>query len=492
MQQFGWYRGYYRPKHILFGAFFIGGFMKNIIFSDVTLSLYSQVDGFNLSFKEKLETARRLQELNVDCIEVCANNSDVADDVLIKTISAVVNKTVIACRVGNSIEDIEKNYSLVSSAKYKRLVVVVPVSAVLMEYYVSKKPKAVLELLGELTKKAKSLCKDVEVVLEDATRAEQAFLLLAISTALENGANIITLSDVAGNTTPLELYDFITNVRQNVPEILNAKLFVQCSDKFSMATANAISSLIAGADGIKTSALPLGIVPSIEKVVSAIEAVSSKNAFAYSINKTAINRIIKQIQQVSAIKSGVLINADYVAEEVIDSNVAYADFVKLIKKRGYDLSVEDYKKVYADFVKLASKKSVNYKELDVMISTTALSVPETYSLLKYSIHSSNVLNTTADIVLKKDNQELSGLSYGDGSVEAAFFALEKIVGRHFELDDFELGAVTEGKEAVGQAIVKLRANGKIYAGRGISTDILGASIKAYINAVNKIVYEEKQ
>ena len=146
--------------------------------------------------------------------------------------------------------------------------------------------------------------------------------------------------------------------------------------------------------------------------------------------------------------------------------------------------------MYSEFLRLSEKKTVNTKDLDAIIATSAMQVPETYSLISFSVNSSNVVAATASVVLSKNSEKMSGLSFGNGPVDAAFLAIESVVGRHFELDDFELGAVTEGKEALGQAIVKLRLNGAIYSGRGVSTDIIGASIRAYVNAINKAVYSE--
>ena len=165
-------------------------------------------------------------------------------------------------------------------------------------------------------------------------------------------------------------------------------------------------------------------------------------------------------------------------------------FNKLIKKRGYELSADDLKKVYVEFTKLVERKSANVNELEVIIANTAMQVVPTYIVKSFSVNSSNVIRSTASVVLEKDGKENYGLSYGNGSVDAAFLAIENVIGRHFELDDFSLGSVTEGREAMGQAIVKLRNNGIIYAGRGVSTDIISAAIKAYVNAINKILFEE--
>ena len=158
---------------------------------------------------------------------------------------------------------------------------------------------------------------------------------------------------------------------------------------------------------------------------------------------------------------------------------------------GYDLSEEDTQRVYAAFKQIADKKEkVSFKELDAIVASCAMQVPATYKLDTYVITSGNTISATAHIKLVHNNDTVEGVYIGDGSIDAAFQAIEKITGCHYELDDFQLQAVTEGREAMGQTVVKLRAGGKVYSGRGISTDIVGAGIQAYLSALNKIVYEE--
>ena len=157
---------------------------------------------------------------------------------------------------------------------------------------------------------------------------------------------------------------------------------------------------------------------------------------------------------------------------------------------GYDLSEEDMHKVYEEFCKVAEKKKVGAKELDAIVASVALQVPPTYKLVSYVINSGNILPASAQIKLDKAGEVMHGVMVGDGPIDAAFKTIEQIITRHFELDDFQIQSITEGKEAMGSALVKLRSNGKLYSGKGISTDIIGASIRAYLNAVNKIVYEE--
>ena len=464
--------------------------MKNIKIIDVSLKDYKK-SGITLSFKEKLEIARNLCELGVDVLELSSLIADKSDEVLIKTVCALVNKSTVSCLAGNTIESVEKTYSLISGAKKKRLLISIPVSPVQMEYYTSKKPKAVIELLATLTEKAASLCSEVEVSLEDSTRAEKGFLYQAIKTAIVSGAKVITVNDIAGVMLPEEFCSFISELYQNVPELSSVELNVECSNTFSLATASYITVINCGAIGVKLSALGVSSLPEIENFASVIDVVGAKNGISCGINKTAIHRTVGRIKQMANhVRETVLDNVIGDTAENLNKNITQNALGKLIKKLGYDLSAEDLTKVYAEFKNLSNRKEVNTKELDVVIASVALQVPATYTLDSFVVNSSNVLSATASIVLVKDGEKISGLSYGNGAVDASFMALEKVIGRHFELDDFAISAVTEGKEAMGEAVVKLRANGKIYSGRGVSTDVIGASIRAYVNAVNKVVYEE--
>ena len=156
-----------------------------------------------------------------------------------------------------------------------------------------------------------------------------------------------------------------------------------------------------------------------------------------------------------------------------------------------ECSEEDNAKVYEEFLRVADKKNVGAKELDAIVASVALQVPATYKLQSYVINNGNIITASAQVTLTKGDKQMQGISNGDGPIDAAFVAIESITGCHYELDDFQLQAVTEGREAMGQTIVKLRSGGKVYSGRGISTDIVGAGIGAYLSALNKIIYEEE-
>ena len=174
-----------------------------------------------------------------------------------------------------------------------------------------------------------------------------------------------------------------------------------------------------------------------------------------------------------------------------DDTADIAKVSKAIVTLGYELSEDDTSKVFEAFKNVSGKKQVGAKELDALIATVAHQVPPTYRVQSYVLNSGNLISSTANIVLEKGSRTLKAVGMGDGPVDAAFRTIEQIIGHHYELDDFQIQSVTEGREAMGEALVKLRSNGKLYSGKGISTDIIGASIIAYVNALNKIVYEEE-
>ena len=463
--------------------------MKNIKVCDLSLRSVNG-NGVSLTFKEKLEIAKKLEELGVDAIELGPVAEDKTEETLIKTICTCVKNTTVSCVVGLNEKSIERSYKLISSAKSKRLTLSLPVSDVQMEYFLKKKPKAVLELLPKMLEKCTSFCDNVEVSFEDATRADIGFLKQLVAIAIKGGAKSITLSDLSGIMLPRDTEEFLNNISKDVPEIDNVDLYVSVNDCMGMALSDVFSAIYAGADGIKVSSTDKSGV-NLDNFVAMINAVGLKNGYDVKINKTAIGRILKQIEQMSVGKSSKATYENVVVDndQQIVKNFSVTALGNLIKKRGYDLSSEDVSKVCEAVKRIASKKDVSLKELDVIIATTAMQVNETYGLVNFSVQTSNNNASIASVTLVKDKKEISGLSYGNGPVDAAFLAIETVIGRHFDLDDFQMSAITEGKGAMAQTLVKLRHNGKVYSGSGVSTDIVASSIRAYISALNKIIYE---
>ena len=462
--------------------------MKKVLISDETLRTLAR-ENVSLSFKEKLEIFKSLNELGVDFVEFPCVLGNKTEEMLIKTACALNGNSGIAVVSGNTEEEVEKSFALISGANNKKLIVSIPVSPVQMEYQLAKKPKAVLELLGTLVKKASSICENVEAELFDGTRAEPEFLAKAVETAINCGAKTVTVYDEQGVCLTEAVKKMISELYSAVPSLKDVNLFVRFSDAFSLGVSAIFDAIGSGADGVKLSASNLSDTPEFIKTVKALDEIGSKKGVSIGVNKTALIRIAGKVNDLLSKRESVF-TASPEADEKLPENLTLESLSEILKKRGYVLDGDELKTVYKELQRISEKKAVNYKELDVVISNSILQVPPTYELVKFSVASSNVLPATASVVIKKAGTELYGLSFGNGSVDAAFLALESVLGRHFELDGFELGAVTEGKEAMAVAYVSLRNQGKIYSGRGVSTDIVGASIRAYINALNKIVYEE--
>ena len=340
------------------------------------------------------------------------------------------------------------------------------------------------------------LCDDVEFIAQDATRSEPAMLQNAINAAMEAGATTITVCDTAGTMLPEEFSEFIHILYKHIPELRCVNLGVYCANTLSMADACCIAAAGQGATEIKTAAYALDTA-SLSNVARIINAKGDCYDVKCNLQITQLSRIISQIDRIchagrsktSPLNNGV--REDSGNFLTIHDDIAAVS--KAVEHLGYDLSEEDAAKVYEAFRNIASKKEqVSEKELDAIVASAAMQVPPTYVLDSYIINAGNTIAATAHLKLHKKDTVLEGVSVGDGPIDAAFLAIEQITGRHYELDDFQIQSVTEGREAMGQTVVKLRSGGKVHSGRGISTDIVGASIRAYISALNKIVYEEEE
>ncbi len=462
--------------------------MKNIYISDITLR--EDAKNSSLSFKEKIQIAKQLDKLNIDVIEAPAITKGKTDVLYLHTIAPVVKNSVISCTAQLTVESIESTYDAIKAAQKPRLHIMVPVSTVGMEYICHKKPKGVLDMITELTAKAKSLCNDVEVSFMDATRAEADFLYQAVSAAIKSGATVVTMCDSAGTMLPMEFEAFILGITQNVEGISDVTLSVECSDQMAMAVACAISCINAGVTQIKTTMVS-NTCPSLASVAKTFRAKGDSLGVATSINMTILENSIKRMSFASSNTVAFELGSDVYDDEFkLKSTDDIKTLAAVVAKMGYDLSKEDTKNVYDEFVKLSKNKPVGAKEIDAIIASVAMQVAPTYKLNYYVVNSGNKITSTAQVELEHMGEAKQGFCIGDGPVDAAFRAIEQITGSHYELDDYQVQAVTEGRDSMGSAIIKLRSGGKLYSGKGISTDVIEASINAYINALNKICFEE--
>ena len=461
--------------------------MKRVIISDITLKKISESRDVSLLFREKSAIASCADKIGADVIEIPAVKSPREDKIIYKTIAQNVQNAVFAIPVGFTAEDVAVAWECVQDAQKPRLQIELPVSTIQMEYTYHVKQAKMLEKIAELIKAAKALCSDVEFSALDATRADKDFLIAAVKEAEACGADIVTICDDAGVSTPDDIADMVSSVKSAV----SIPVFVQVSDRINMAVASAFSAIKCGADGVKCAMAGKNALLTGE-ISDAINACGTQIEAEINLNNTKIHASIDDM--LSSINHEDYESNNAVSEKkkiLLDTDSTVAQVSQAAAVLGYELSDSDIGNVYKATKHICEKKgAVGYKEFEAIIASNAMQAPSTYHFETYTTTSSNVSSSMSQVTLKCDDEIICGVSNGDGPIDSAFRAIEQCIGHHYELDDFQVQSVTEGKEALGSALVRLRNNGKLYSGNGISTDIVSASIRAYINALNKIVFEE--
>ena len=460
--------------------------MKKIIVSDYTLKELCTKDGSQLLFREKLSVALSISRYGADVIELPPVKKAKEDSVVYKTISESVKNSKILIPVGITGESVKIAAECVKSALHPVLQVSLPVSTVQMEYMYRLKGPKMVETIKTLVSMCRSYSEEVEFEALDATRAEIPFLIECIKAAEEAGATSIALSDDSGEMMGDEIGAFVSEVKKET----KLPLIIKVSDHLSMGVSDALFALKAGADGIKCS-ITGGSALSTDDFASALRAKGDKIGVRSSLKFTEIHSDIETLLKSMQKSVKEEENATLDGAVFLDSSSTQEEVSEAVKALGYDLDGDDDKKVYDAVKRLTEKKSsIGAKELEAVVASSAMQVPATYTLKSYVSTISNMVNAVSNVILEDENGTLSGVATGDGPIDSAFKAIETCIGHHYELDDFQIQAVTEGKEALGSALVRLRSSGRLYSGNGLSTDICGASIRAYINALNKIAYEE--
>ena len=466
---------------------------RKIFVSDITMKLADGEISNTLSFRQKIELAKLLDRLGLSVVETSPIQRGKSDVLLLKSLASAVRSSVLAVPVDIARpESVEETWNALQDAVHPRLQVAVPVSTVQMEYLCHKKPAAILQTIADLVKRCAACCSDVEFVAEDFGRSDKEFLMDAIRTAVESGATLVTIYDTAGKLFDYECYESTRWLREFLPE--HVRLGVWCSNEMFMADACSIAAVRAGADEVKTT--PYGnTTAALKRFVKILSTKADVCQARCDVKLTELQRVVEQIKAVCEADRRKPVRTQEDAADRSELLLTVHDdresVLRVIEKLGYELSEEDATKVYDAFRSLAAKtETVEAKELDAIVATVAFQAPPTYRLESYLVNSGNVISSICHLRLCKDGAPLETVCVGDGPVDAAFQAINQAVGCKYELDDFQLQSVTEGREAMGGAVVRLRHEGKLHSGRGISRDIVEASIMAYLNAVNKIVFEE--
>ena len=469
--------------------------MFDIIISDISLRESEQVHAARLSFKEKLETAKLLEKLRIDVIETGYVCDSPADAVFIRTLASTIENSAVCVPVTLDKSSVDRTWDALSKARKPRLNIIVPTSTVQLEYGQQIKAEAVAPLVSEITAYCSSLCPDVEFTAVDSVRSEPEFLGSVLKAAIAAGAKTITLCDSVGELLPDELSEFVSSVYKSVPELCGVTLSLHCRDSLGLASAAALSGLKSGARQIKVSSGTASGTLSLEQFLNVIKIRGETLGISSGINVTALQRTSSQLAALAGVGGAGRTQADDAGSKTEEAGLSEDTDVDTLRNHiaslGYDVSEDDLDRIFAQFKDIARSKKVVDRDIEALIAETAGQTAPIYQLRNYVINSGNAITATAFIELTRDGAVSKALSAGDGPIDAAFKAAEQVFGAHYELEEFQIQAVTEGREATGDSLIKLRHGGKLYSGRGVSTDIIAASIRAYLSAVNKIVNEER-
>ena len=472
--------------------------MNTLTLIDATLRQLGSQPAAPLNFKEQVEVARQADLLRLDLVETAPLVHGRADVLFLHTIAPLLSHAGLSVPVAPDPAAIRAAWEAVGSAPRAQLNLRLPVSTVQMEYQFHKKAPAMLQVLAACAAAAKEAGAPLEVSLVDATRAEPAFLDQAVQAAAEGGAVAVTLCDDAGEMLPDEFAAFAAHIRDVLPE--GVALGVECSDALGLGAAAAAACIRAGASRLRMATAAGEALPPTVSVGRLLRRKGDVLGASAAIDFTVLEKATRMVELLCDAESHPTAAAESAraaggapAEHLsLHAGATEADVAAAVARIGYDLDPADEKRVFDEFNRIAARKdALSSKDLDAIVAAAALQVPETYALESFVITCGNTVSSMANVRLIRDGAVVAGNAVGNGPVDAAFHSIEDIVGRHFELDDFQIQTVTEGREAMGTAIVKLRSDGGLYSGKGVSTDIVGAAIRAYIDALNKICYDER-
>jgi len=501
--------------------------MKKIIIFDTTLRDGEQSPGASLNPKEKLEIARQLARLKVDIIEAGFPVVSEGDFEAVKKIAGSVKGAAI-CGLARAIrKDIDRAYEALKSSQRPRIHVFLATSPIHMKYKLKKAEDEILKLSFEAVKYARGKVPDIEFSPEDASRTEPAFLFKVVERAINAGATTINIPDTVGYATPEEFAALIRAIKKNVPNVEKAVLSVHCHNDLGMATANSLAAVIGGARQIECTINGIGEragSASLEEIVMAIKTRKDFYRYATCVRSRELyktSRLVSHLTGIMVQPNKAIIGQNAFSHEagihqdgilkkratyeimrpedvgfgqtrlVLGKHSGRHAFNERLKRLSYSLSKDELTKAFARFKELADKKKEVYDDdLRVIVEDEIIRIPITWELeYMHSISGSKTI-PTATIILKKGTKLFEDAGCGDGPVDACYKAIDRITGLKGRLLDYSLRAVTRGKDALGEVAVKVVFKKETISGRGASTDVIEASAKAYLDAVNKFIYRK--
>ncbi|MDY6862000.1 MAG: 2-isopropylmalate synthase [Thermodesulfobacteriota bacterium] len=502
--------------------------MEKIRIFDTTLRDGEQSPGFSMHVSEKIRMAKQLENLRVDTIEAGYPIASKGDFEAVKTIAENIKRCQVAALARTSNDDIKRAWEAVKNGKSPRIHTFISTSDLHLKHQLRKSKEEVLDMAVKAVKQAKSYVEDVEFSAMDATRSSREYLAQIFEAVIDAGAVSINVPDTVGYTLPNEFGDLIRYLKENVPNINKAIISVHCHNDLGLAVANSYSAVINGARQVECTINGIGeragntsleeivmILRTRKKLLKLDTGVAAHNLYPSSRLLTSITGIgvqpNKAIVGANAFAHESGIHQDGVLKEKTTYEIITPESIGLPKNKlvlgkhsgrhafkerlnnlGYDLSEEDLNYAFNFFKALADKKKEIYDEdikaiiTDVIITSDL--EKQRYKLINLNVVSGSVSIPTATIVLEINGKKIRKAGFGDGPVDAAFKTIASMIKTRSKLLEYKVNAITEGTDAQGEVSVKIGEKGIEIIGHGADTDIIIASAKAYINALNKLEY----
>jgi len=495
-----------------------------VFFFDTTLRDGEQSPGASMNLKEKLMVANQLAALGVDIIEAGFPISSPGDFEAVKTIAQQVKGPVVAGLCRASEKDIKVCWDAIKYSKKPRIHIFLATSDLHIEKKLQKTRAQVLDMAVKAVKYGRTLCKDVEFSAEDAGRSDMDFLCKVVEAVIDAGAKTVNIPDTVGYTVPLEFGAKIAEIKKRVPNINKTVISVHCHNDLGLAVANSLSAIENGARQIECTINGIGERAgnaSLEEIAMALKVRPHYYNIGHTINTKEIYKASKLVSSLTGVAVQVnkaIVGANAFAHEagihqdgVLKARETYeimrpADvgvpesslvlgkhsgrhaFFKRIKDLGYTPEVKTMDQLFEKFKILADKKKVIFDDdIVALIEEDTGSEKEVLSLVYQSATSGtgSIPTATVKIADNNKNDEVMEAACGVGPVDATYRAIDKITKMNIKLTDFSLKAVSSGVDALGEVFLKAKYKGMAFSGKGTSTDIVEASAKAYMQAVNK-------
>lgn len=503
--------------------------MEKILFFDTTLRDGEQSPGATMNQHEKLQLARQLERLGVDIIEAGFPASSEGDREAVQKIAREVKNSRIVGLSRSVAEDIETAWRAVSQANMPGIHTFIATSDIHLKHKLRLSRNEVIDRAGKAVRLARSLSDWVEFSCEDATRSDPDFLVEVVETAISEGACSINIPDTVGYSYPQEISQLITTIKNRVKGIENVILSVHCHDDLGLAVANSLAGILAGARQVECTINGIGERAgnaSLEELAMILRTRRATFQFETNINTEEIfhtSRLVTAITGMPVQPNKAIVGANAFAHEsgihqdgVIKERTTYEimdpesvgisksslvlgklsgrhAFRERLQSLGYYLTEDEVNLSFKRFKDLADRKKTIYDEdLEAIVAEEVLRTAETYKLLSLTIMSGSEVVPTATVKMLIDGEECRGAELGNGPVDATFNTILKLTGRRPSLLRFSISAITGGTDALGEASIRLEEDSNVAMGKGAHEDILVASAKAMINALNRLDYMSKR